>query len=152
MEQQLELANRLKEEYYKQLKKTQMIVKECQQDADEARQAKENVVKYRKMQQNREDEKRALEASNRELRRKITEMEKKLADVTMLLEEERKNTENFQWQLERKNTRNRFLRRELDAAEEEASRERSKVRKLQREVEDLTEANEAFLRLTSMRM
>ncbi|KAK0397602.1 hypothetical protein QR680_002187 [Steinernema hermaphroditum] len=109
-------------------------------------------VKYRKMQQNREDEKRALEASNRELRRKITEMEKKLADVTMLLEEERKNTENFQWQLERKNTRNRFLRRELDAAEEEASRERSKVRKLQREVEDLTEANEAFLRLTSMRM
>ncbi|KAK0397600.1 hypothetical protein QR680_002187 [Steinernema hermaphroditum] len=44
MEQQLELANRLKEEYYKQLKKTQMIVKECQQDADEARQAKENVV------------------------------------------------------------------------------------------------------------
>ncbi|KAK0397312.1 hypothetical protein QR680_002080 [Steinernema hermaphroditum] len=78
-------------------------------------------------------------------------MEKKLADVVMQLEEERKNSDDLKQQIERMNNKCRLLRRQLDEAEEEASRERSKARTLQREVEDLAEANEAFQRLTTGR-
>lgn len=44
IEQQLEGANRLKEDYNKQLKKSQQMMKEYQQDAEDARQAKEELA------------------------------------------------------------------------------------------------------------
>lgn len=44
LEQQLEVANRLKDDYNKQLKKSQQMMKEYQQDAEDARQAKEDLA------------------------------------------------------------------------------------------------------------
>lgn len=42
--QQLEVANRLKDDYNRQLKKYQQMIKELQHDSEESRQAKEELA------------------------------------------------------------------------------------------------------------
>lgn len=44
MEQQLELANRLKDDYSRQFKKYQQIIKDMQHDNEEIRQSKEEFA------------------------------------------------------------------------------------------------------------
>ena len=44
LEQQLDVANRLKDDYNRQLKKFQQMTKELQHDAEETRQAKEELA------------------------------------------------------------------------------------------------------------
>lgn len=44
LEQQLELANRLKDDYNRQLKKYQQIIKELQHDSEETRLSKEELA------------------------------------------------------------------------------------------------------------
>lgn len=50
-EKQLEVANRLKDDYSRQFKKYQQMIKELQHEAEDARQAKEDfAVSFREME------------------------------------------------------------------------------------------------------
>ncbi|VDM76368.1 unnamed protein product [Strongylus vulgaris] len=71
--------------------------------------------------------------------RQYRRIEKRLHDTILQLEDERRNAEKC-------NLRAKQMRRQLDEQEEEMTRERAKSRSLQREIDDLTEANDTLIR------
>ncbi|TMS36883.1 hypothetical protein L596_003949 [Steinernema carpocapsae] len=106
--------------------------------------ALESRLQYAEDQLNNESTERATAV------RHVRRMEKKLNDLAMQVEDERKNNEDLKQQMDRLNNKSRTLRRQLDEAEEEASRERTKSRNLQREIEDLSEVNDSFQRVSTV--
>jgi myosin protein heavy chain len=64
----------------------------------------------------------------------------------MQVEDERRGGELHKEQADKSTTRVKNLKKQLDEAEEEISREKGAKRKLQREIEDLTEAYEVLER------
>jgi len=62
------------------------------------------------------------------------------------VEDERRHADQYKEQLEKVNNRNKSLKRQMDELEEECSREKGIRRKVQRELEDSLEANEALTR------
>uniref|UniRef100_R7VSE2 Myosin-10 n=8 Tax=Neognathae TaxID=8825 RepID=R7VSE2_COLLI len=96
------------------------------------------------------------EANNREVQnRLVTETaeltleEKKLKEVFMQVEDERRHADQYKEQMEKANARMKQLKRQLEEAEEEATRANASRRKLQRELDDATEANEGLSREVS---
>jgi myosin protein heavy chain len=89
-------------------------------------------------------------------------MEKKMSDAAMQLEDERRHVDQYKdqvklcsnnWSLfvgalqaDKANNKSKALRRQVEEVEEEISRERTKSRKLQRELDDLTEAIDTLTR------
>ncbi|XP_029441846.1 myosin heavy chain, embryonic smooth muscle isoform-like, partial [Rhinatrema bivittatum] len=84
-------------------------------------------------------------AANKLVRR----TEKKLKEVFMQVEDERRHADQYKEQMEKANTRMKQLKRQLEEAEEEATRANASRRKLQRELDDSTEANEVLSREVS---
>ncbi|XP_018420207.1 PREDICTED: myosin-9 [Nanorana parkeri] len=78
--------------------------------------------------------------------KQVRRTEKKLKDVVMQVEDERRNAEQFKDQAEKNNVRMKQLKRQVEEAEEEAQRANAMRRKLQRELEDATETAEAMNR------
>uniref|UniRef100_A0A0K0G4P8 Myosin heavy chain n=1 Tax=Strongyloides venezuelensis TaxID=75913 RepID=A0A0K0G4P8_STRVS len=78
--------------------------------------------------------------------RQLRRLEKRLAEATLQLDEERKACEQAKEAAERANIKQRQLRRQMDEYEEELSREKTKSRALQRELDDVNEANESLKR------
>ncbi|KAB5515057.1 hypothetical protein PHYPO_G00248750 [Pangasianodon hypophthalmus] len=76
----------------------------------------------------------------------VRRTEKRLKEVLLQVEEERRNSEQFKDQMEKANSRMKQLKRQLEEAEEEATRANASRRKLQRELEDATEASDAMNR------
>ncbi|XP_065815832.1 myosin-9-like [Labrus bergylta] len=72
--------------------------------------------------------------------------EKKLKEVLLQVEDERRNTEQHKDQVERTNARMRQLKRQLEEAEEEVTRANAYRRKLQRELDDATESTDLMNR------
>ncbi|XP_036426514.1 myosin-9a [Colossoma macropomum] len=72
--------------------------------------------------------------------------EKKLKEVLLQVEDERRNSDQYKDQMEKANTRVKLLKRQLEEAEEEAQRANASRRKLQRELEDATEASSVMNR------
>ncbi|XP_053493571.1 myosin-9 [Ictalurus furcatus] len=72
--------------------------------------------------------------------------EKRLKEVLLQVEEERRSSEQFKDEMEKANSRMKQLKRQLEEAEEEATRANAFRRKLQRELEDATEASDAMNR------
>ncbi|KAF4080350.1 hypothetical protein AMELA_G00169200 [Ameiurus melas] len=72
--------------------------------------------------------------------------EKRLKEVLLQVEEERRSSEQFKDEMEKANSRTKQLKRQLEEAEEEATRANAFRRKLQRELEDATEAIDALTR------
>ncbi|OCT83014.1 myosin-9 [Xenopus laevis] len=78
--------------------------------------------------------------------KQVRRTEKKLKDVMIQVEDERRNSEQYKDQAEKNNVRMKQLKRQVEEAEEEAQRANAMRRKLQRELEDATETAEAMNR------
>ncbi|KAE8611178.1 hypothetical protein XENTR_v10012358 [Xenopus tropicalis] len=78
--------------------------------------------------------------------KQVRRTEKKLKDVMMQVDDERRNAEQYKDQAEKNNVRMKQLKRQVEEAEEEAQRANAMRRKLQRELEDATETAEAMNR------
>ncbi|KAL2100932.1 hypothetical protein ACEWY4_002693 [Coilia grayii] len=76
----------------------------------------------------------------------VRRTEKKLKEVVLQVDDERRNSEQYKDQSEKLNSRMKQLKRQLEEAEEEAQRANANRRKLQRELEDATESADAMNR------
>ncbi|XP_032393221.1 myosin-9 [Etheostoma spectabile] len=79
----------------------------------------------------------------------VRRTEKKLKEVILQVDDERRNTEQYKDQVDKANSRMKQLKRQLEEAEEEAQRANANRRKLQRELEDATESADAMNREVS---
>ncbi|KAK5885468.1 hypothetical protein CesoFtcFv8_019173 [Champsocephalus esox] len=79
----------------------------------------------------------------------VRRTEKKLKEVILTVDDERRNTEQYKDQVDKLNSRMKQLKRQLEEAEEEAQRANANRRKLQRELEDATESSESMTREVS---
>jgi len=73
-------------------------------------------------------------------------LEKKIKELLMQLEDERRHADQYKEQNEKTTARMKAMRRQLDEAEEEISREKAHRRKAQRELDDYVESNESMNR------
>ncbi|XP_044297204.1 myosin-9 [Varanus komodoensis] len=90
------------------------------------------------------------ETKERQLASKqVRRTEKKLKDVVLQVEDERRNAEQYKDQVDKVNVRLKQLKRQLEEAEEEAQRANAARRKLQRELEDVSETADAMNREVS---
>uniref|UniRef100_A0A8C5C0P9 Uncharacterized protein n=1 Tax=Gadus morhua TaxID=8049 RepID=A0A8C5C0P9_GADMO len=88
-----------------------------------------------------------LEAENRERQagaRVVRQKDKKVKDLTVQMEEERKQSQQHKEQVQKAGVRVKQLKRQLEEALEEAQRSTAARRRLQREVEEAQENNEAL--------
>ncbi|XP_004619918.2 myosin-14 isoform X2 [Sorex araneus] len=76
----------------------------------------------------------------------VRRAEKRLKEVVLQVEEERRAADQLRDQLEKGNLRMKQLKRQVEEAEEEASRAQAGRRRLQRELEDVTESAESMNR------
>ncbi|XP_039543472.1 myosin-9 isoform X3 [Pimephales promelas] len=76
----------------------------------------------------------------------VRRTEKKLKEVILQVDDERRNAEQFKDQSDKLNSRLKQLKRQLEETEEEAQRANANRRKLQRELEDATESADAMNR------
>uniref|UniRef100_A0A4W6F819 Myosin, heavy chain 10, non-muscle n=1 Tax=Lates calcarifer TaxID=8187 RepID=A0A4W6F819_LATCA len=76
----------------------------------------------------------------------VRRTEKKLKEVMMQVEDERRHADQYKEQVLTPNSRMKQLKRQLEEAEEEATRANASRRKLQRELDDATEASEGLTR------
>uniref|UniRef100_A0A668AVQ2 Myosin-9 n=1 Tax=Myripristis murdjan TaxID=586833 RepID=A0A668AVQ2_9TELE len=81
--------------------------------------------------------------------RQCRRTEKKLKEVLLQVDDERRNTEQYKDQADKLNNRMRQLKRQLEEAEEEVTRANAYRRKLQRELDDATESADAMNREVS---
>uniref|UniRef100_A0A8C9V012 Myosin heavy chain 10 n=1 Tax=Scleropages formosus TaxID=113540 RepID=A0A8C9V012_SCLFO len=99
-------------------------------------------AKIIQLEEQLEQEAKERAAANKIVRR----TEKKLKEVFMQVEDERRHADQYKEQMEKANSRMKQLKRQLEEAEEEAQRANANRRKLQRELEDATEASEGLSR------
>ncbi|XP_052455091.1 myosin-10 isoform X3 [Carassius gibelio] len=99
-------------------------------------------AKIIQLEEQLEQEAKERAAANKIVRR----TEKKLKEVFMQVEDERRHADQYKEQLEKANSRMKQLKRQLEEAEEEATRANASRRKLQRELDDATEASEGLSR------
>ncbi|XP_073458727.1 myosin-10-like isoform X4 [Aquarana catesbeiana] len=99
-------------------------------------------AKIAQLEEQMEQESKERIVANKLVRR----AEKRLKEVLVQVEEERRNADQFKEQLEKAHIRMKQLKRQLEECEEEASRANSNRRRLQRELEDVTESAESMNR------
>ncbi|KAK7939053.1 hypothetical protein WMY93_002379 [Mugilogobius chulae] len=99
-------------------------------------------VKIGQLEEQLEQEAKERAAANKMVRRS----DKRLKEVCMQVEDERRHGDQYKEQLEKANSRMKQLKRQLEEAEEEATRANASRRKLQRELDDATEASEGLSR------
>ncbi|XP_061893023.1 myosin-9-like isoform X2 [Entelurus aequoreus] len=79
----------------------------------------------------------------------VRRTEKKLKELVLQVDDERRNTEQYKDQADKLNSRMKQLKRQLEESEEEAQRANAYRRKMQRELEDATESADAMTREVS---
>ncbi|XP_059804705.1 myosin-10 isoform X2 [Hypanus sabinus] len=99
-------------------------------------------AKITQLEEQLEQEAKERATANKLVRR----TEKKLKEVYMQVEDERRHADQYKEQVEKSNSRMKQLKRQLEEAEEEATRANAARRKLQRELDDTTETAEAMNR------
>uniref|UniRef100_A0A673HSC4 Myosin-9 n=1 Tax=Sinocyclocheilus rhinocerous TaxID=307959 RepID=A0A673HSC4_9TELE len=72
--------------------------------------------------------------------KQVRRMEKRLKEILLQVDDEKRNAEQYKNETEKLNTRMKQLKRQLEETEEEAARANASRRKLQRELEDATES------------
>ncbi|KAM4535463.1 uncharacterized protein V3H82_025223 [Fundulus diaphanus] len=102
-------------------------------------------AKLREAEEQLELESRERQANGKNLRQK----EKKLKDLSIQMDDERKQAQQYKDQMEKSNVRVKQLKHQLEEAEEEAQRVAAARRRLQRELDEATEANDALSREVS---
>ncbi|XP_025062213.1 myosin-11 isoform X1 [Alligator sinensis] len=96
--------------------------------------------KIASLEEQLEQEGREKQIAAKALRQK----DKKLKDVLLQVEDERKQAEQYKEQADKSNVRVKQLKRQLEEAEEESQRINANRRKLQRELDEATESSEAL--------
>uniref|UniRef100_A0AAV2MCR1 Myosin-10-like n=1 Tax=Knipowitschia caucasica TaxID=637954 RepID=A0AAV2MCR1_KNICA len=82
----------------------------------------------------------------------VRKTEKKLKEVMMQAEDERRHADQYREQLDKSMVRLKQLKRQLEEVEEENSRSNAQRRKLQRELEELNDSSQTMTReITSLR-
>ncbi|KAM6967855.1 LOW QUALITY PROTEIN: uncharacterized protein myh14 [Aplochiton taeniatus] len=82
----------------------------------------------------------------------VRKTEKKLKEVMMQAEDERRHADQYREQLDKSTGRLRQLKRQLEEVEEENSRSNAQRRKLQRELEEMTDSSQSMNReITTLR-
>nr|XP_057941324.1 myosin-10 isoform X5 [Doryrhamphus excisus] len=105
-------------------------------------------AKIESMEEQLEQERQERGIANKLLRK----TEKKLKEVVMQAEDERRHADQYREQLDKAMVRLRQLKRQLEEVEEENSRSNAQKRKLQRELEELTENSQSRMReISSLR-
>ncbi|KAF7710994.1 myosin-11a isoform X1 [Silurus meridionalis] len=105
-------------------------------------------AKVLQLEEQLEQENREKQATGKSMRQK----EKKLKDLMIQVEDERKQAEQYKDQAEKANSRVKQLKRQVEEAEEESQRVTAARRKLQRELEEATESNDTLSReVTSLK-
>ncbi|XP_060632961.1 myosin-9 [Anolis sagrei] len=102
-------------------------------------------AKIAQLEEQLDSETKERQAASKQVRR----AEKKLKDVVLQVEDERRNAEQYKDQADKVNVRLKQLKRQLEEAEEEAQRANAARRKLQRELEDVSETADAMNREVS---
>ncbi|KAM5250662.1 myosin-9 isoform 1-T1 [Hipposideros larvatus] len=102
-------------------------------------------AKIAQLEEQLDNETKERQAASKQVRR----AEKKLKDVLLQVDDERRSAEQFKDQADKASTRLKQLKRQLEEAEEEAQRANASRRKLQRELEDATETADAMNREVS---
>ncbi|XP_038049034.1 myosin-10-like isoform X2 [Patiria miniata] len=72
--------------------------------------------------------------------------DKKNKELAMQVEDERRHADQYKEQVDKANLKNKNLKRQLDEAEDECTRINGQKRKVQRELDEMNEANEALTR------
>ncbi|XP_051940752.1 myosin-10 isoform X1 [Hippocampus zosterae] len=99
-------------------------------------------AKILQLEEQLEQEAKERAAANKIVRR----TEKKLKEVMMQVEDERRHADQYKEQMDKGNSRMKQLKRQLEEAEEEATKANASRRKLQRELDDASEASEGLSR------
>ncbi|KAM4751220.1 myosin-9-like [Anableps anableps] len=81
--------------------------------------------------------------------RLVRRTEKKLKEVMLQVDDERRNTDQYKDQVDKTNSRMRQLKRQLEETEEELTRANAYRRKLQRDLDDATESADLMNREVS---
>uniref|UniRef100_A0A8C5BUK0 Myosin heavy chain 11 n=1 Tax=Gadus morhua TaxID=8049 RepID=A0A8C5BUK0_GADMO len=97
-------------------------------------------AKVAQLEEQVEQENREKQASAKGLRQK----DKKLKDLLIQVEDERKQSEQYKDQADKSTARMKQLKRQLEESEEESQRATAARRKLQRELDEATEASDAL--------
>uniref|UniRef100_A0A4W6FMP3 Myosin, heavy chain 14, non-muscle n=1 Tax=Lates calcarifer TaxID=8187 RepID=A0A4W6FMP3_LATCA len=95
-------------------------------------------AKIESMEEQLEQERQERAIANKLVRK----TEKKLKEVMMQAEDERRHADQYREQLDKSMVRLKQLKRQLEEVEEENSRSNAQKRKLQRELEELTDSNQ----------
>uniref|UniRef100_A0A665VCZ3 Myosin, heavy chain 14, non-muscle n=1 Tax=Echeneis naucrates TaxID=173247 RepID=A0A665VCZ3_ECHNA len=105
-------------------------------------------AKVESMEEQLEQERQERAIANKLVRK----TEKKLKEVMMQAEDERRHADQYREQLDKSMVRLKQLKRQLEEVEEENSRSNAQKRKLQRELEELTDSSQTMTReITSLR-
>ncbi|XP_071326952.1 myosin-10 isoform X6 [Trachinotus anak] len=105
-------------------------------------------AKIESMEEQLEQERQERAIANKLVRK----TEKKLKEVVMQAEDERRHADQYREQLDKAMVRLKQLKRQLEEVEEENSRSNAQKRKLQRELEELTDSSQTMTReITSLR-
>ncbi|XP_029412873.1 myosin-9 isoform X2 [Nannospalax galili] len=102
-------------------------------------------AKIAQLEEQLDNETKERQAASKQVRR----AEKKLKDMVLQVDDERRNAEQYKDQADKATARLKQLKRQLEEAEEEAQRANASRRKLQRELEDATETADAMNREVS---
>ncbi|XP_035769816.1 myosin-10 isoform X7 [Neolamprologus brichardi] len=105
-------------------------------------------AKIETMEEQVEQERQERAIANKLMRK----TEKKLKEVMMQAEDERRHADQYREQLDKSMVRLKQLKRQLEEVEEENSRSSAQKRKLQRELEELTDSSQTMNReISSLR-
>ncbi|XP_069393688.1 myosin-10 isoform X6 [Paralichthys olivaceus] len=105
-------------------------------------------AKIESMEEQMEQERQERAIANKLVRK----TEKKLKEVMMQAEDERRHADQYREQLDKSMVRLKQLKRQLEEVEEENSRSNAQKRKLQRELEELADSGQTMTReITSLR-
>ncbi|XP_074539208.1 uncharacterized protein myh14 isoform X1 [Halichoeres trimaculatus] len=105
-------------------------------------------AKIESMEEQLEQERQERAIANKLVRK----TEKKLKEVMMQAEDERRHADQYREQLDKSMVRLKQLKRQLEEVEEENSRSNAQKRKLQRELEEVTDSSQTMTReITSLR-
>uniref|UniRef100_A0A3Q3GJT9 Myosin-10-like n=1 Tax=Labrus bergylta TaxID=56723 RepID=A0A3Q3GJT9_9LABR len=105
-------------------------------------------AKIESMEEQLEQERQERAMANKMVRK----TEKKLKEVMMQAEDERRHADQYREQLDKSMVRLKQLKRQLEEVEEENSRSNAQKRKLQRELEEFTDSSQTMTReITSLR-
>ncbi|XP_034554514.1 myosin-10 [Notolabrus celidotus] len=105
-------------------------------------------AKIESMEEQMEQERQERAIANKLVRK----TEKKLKEVMMQAEDERRHADQYREQLDKSMVRLKQLKRQLEEVEEENSRSNAQKRKLQRELEEVSDSSQTMNReITSLR-